>query len=40
MNDKREWFYDMDLLDKKINKKTKVVMITNPHNPTGKVFSQ
>ena len=34
-----EWEYDMDELENRISSKTKVIMITNPHNPTGKVFT-
>lgn len=38
-NDKGEWFFDFDTFESKINEKTKVVLITNPHNPTGKLFT-
>jgi N-succinyldiaminopimelate aminotransferase len=33
------WTYDLDAFEKSITKNTKVVMITNPHNPTGKLFT-
>lgn len=34
-----QWQYDLDALEKQITPKTKVLMITNPHNPTGKIFT-
>ena len=35
-----QWQYDFDALERTITPKTKVMMITNPHNPTGKIFSR
>ena len=34
------WQYDFDALERTITSKTKVMMITNPHNPTGKLFTR
>ena len=34
------WQYDLDALEKLITPKTKALMITNPHNPTGKIFTK
>lgn len=34
-----EWTYDFDALEKMISPQTKAMIITNPHNPTGKIFS-
>ena len=34
------WQYDFDALERTITPKTKVMMITNPHNPTGKLFTR
>ncbi len=31
---------DWQKLEKKINKKTKLIVVNNPHNPTGKIFSK
>lgn len=31
---------DFEELEKKINKRTKMIVINNPHNPTGKLFSR
>lgn len=36
---KGQWEYDFDTLESTITPKTKVLIITNPHNPTGKIFS-
>jgi aspartate/methionine/tyrosine aminotransferase len=35
-----KWEYDFDAFERAITPKTKVVMITNPHNPTGKIFNK
>lgn len=35
-----KWQYDFEALDRVITPKTKVMMITNPHNPTGKLFTR
>lgn len=32
------WEYDWDALEKTINENTKVFMLCNPHNPTGRVW--
>ncbi len=37
--DKGQWKYDLDALEKMITPKTKAMIITNPHNPTGKIFT-
>ena len=34
-----EWSYDLDALEREITPKTKVLLITNPHNPTSKLFN-
>src|SRR5437016_1247993 len=36
----KEWQYDFEAFEKQINAKTKAVLITNPHNPTGKTFTK
>jgi aspartate/methionine/tyrosine aminotransferase len=33
------WHFDFKAFEAAITPKTKLVMITNPHNPTGKVFT-
>lgn len=38
-NDKGEWFFDFDHLEESLDKNSKVLIITNPHNPSGKMFS-
>ena len=35
-----KWEYDFDALERLITPKTKCMMITNPHNPTGKLFTK
>jgi aspartate/methionine/tyrosine aminotransferase len=35
-----KWEYDFDTLERMITPKTKAMMITNPHNPTGKLFTR
>jgi len=35
-----EWQYDLDTFERQITPRTKVVMLTNPHNPTGKLFTR
>lgn len=35
-----KWEYDFEALEKAITPKTKAMIITNPHNPTGKIFSK
>lgn len=40
VNDKGEWNFDFDHLEKSITENTKLLMITNPHNPSGKIFTE
>ena len=35
-----EWFFDFDSFEKSITTSTKIVLLTNPHNPCGKMFSE
>ena len=35
-----DWSFDRDELRAAFNEKTKAIIITNPHNPTGKVFTR
>lgn len=35
-----EFTLDFEQLESKINEKTKMLVINNPHNPTGKLFSR
>jgi aspartate/methionine/tyrosine aminotransferase len=35
-----KWHFDLEQLSKTISPKTKLLLITNPHNPTGKMFTQ
>lgn len=37
---KDEWKIDWEALKKSINTKTRILMINNPNNPTGKVFTK
>ena len=37
---KSSWRLDMDQLESAITKKTKLLLLNTPHNPTGKVFTQ
>ncbi|OYT15053.1 MAG: aminotransferase [Bacteroidetes bacterium 4572_77] len=37
---KPDFTFDADELRKTVNKKTKMIIINTPHNPTGKVFSE
>ena len=34
------WQFDFDHFEKSITPKTKLVMITNPHNPSGKLWTR
>lgn len=34
------WEVDWDLLAKRLNSKTKAILVCSVHNPTGKVFTQ
>jgi L-glutamine---4-(methylsulfanyl)-2-oxobutanoate aminotransferase len=38
--DTPEWHFDPDELRAAFNEKTKAIIITTPHNPTGKVFTR
>jgi aminotransferase len=38
--DTPEWYFDHDELRAAFNEKTKAIIITTPHNPTGKVFTR
>lgn len=35
-----DWTFDPDELRRAFNSRTKAIIVTNPHNPTGKVFSR
>jgi aspartate/methionine/tyrosine aminotransferase len=35
-----DWNYDLDVLSRTFNSKTKAIIINTPNNPTGKVFSK
>lgn len=35
-----DWRFDPDDLRRAFNSRTKAIVVTNPHNPTGKVFSR
>ncbi len=37
---KPDFSFDFNELESQINEKTKLIVINNPHNPTGKVFSK
>lgn len=39
-NDGETWTFDKDELRRAFNEKTKAIIICNPNNPTGKVFSR
>lgn len=39
-NEQGEWFFDFETFEKQITSKTKLVILTNPHNPTGKIFTK
>lgn len=34
------WRFDFDLLRKTLNAKTKLIILNNPHNPSGKCFTK
>ena len=36
----KDWVYDLDLFESSLTPKTKLVILTNPHNPTGKIFTK
>ena len=35
-----DWSFDPDELARAFNERTRAILITNPHNPTGKVFTE
>nr|XP_061790334.1 kynurenine--oxoglutarate transaminase 3-like [Nerophis lumbriciformis] len=39
-NSSADWYLDPDELASKFSSKTKAIIINNPHNPTGKVFTR
>lgn len=39
-DDNPEWHFDPDELRAAFNEKTKAIILTTPHNPTGKVFTR
>jgi len=40
LNEKGEWTFNPELLRKTLTSKTKVLILNNSHNPTGKCFSR
>ncbi len=40
VNRSGKWIIDFDDLEKAITEKTKLLLLCNPHNPTGRVFSK
>jgi len=40
LDEAKNWSVDYDLLNQAINKKTKAIIICNPSNPTGSIFSK
>ena len=34
-----KWSFDFAALESRLNERTKLLMITNPHNPSGKIFT-
>ena len=40
VNDKKDWTFDPDILRKALTKKTRLLLLNTPHNPTGKCFSR
>ena len=40
LKEEKGWLLDMDEFEKKTTKKTKVILFSNPSNPTGKVFTK
>lgn len=39
-NENGVWFMDFKAFEAAINEKTKLIVITNPHNPTGKMWTE
>lgn len=40
LREEKKWAPDLDELDKKVTKKTKLIAICNPNNPTGYILSE
>ncbi len=40
VRDGQRWIFDPDELERAITPRTKLILINNPHNPTGKVFTR
>lgn len=34
------WALDLESLDRAVTRKTRILLITNPHNPTGAILSE
>ena len=39
-NHSGEWLFDLKAFENSITEKTKLVILTNPHNPSGKMFTE
>jgi aspartate/methionine/tyrosine aminotransferase len=39
-DDKGEWSFDFDHFEKSLNEKSRLLILNNPHNPTGKVYTE
>ena len=39
-NEAGEWAFDFKAFENAISKNTKAVLLTNPHNPCGKIFTE
>jgi alanine-synthesizing transaminase len=40
MNEENEWQIDFDELEKRVNDRTKAIVVINPNNPTGATYSR
>jgi len=40
IDENNDWSFDFDKFEKAINPNTKLVILTNPHNPTGKLMTR
>jgi len=40
LREENGWDADIEALEKAVNKKTRLIVVTNPNNPTGKVFHE
>ena len=40
LDEEKEWHPDVENLEKKINEKTRAIVVINPNNPTGSVYSK